>query len=101
MSPLTLTVLRDAGVNVFGHPVQWLCTKSLVNQFGHPAYQHRLTDLTLLAKRLKMPQWENNAINALENRWTLERGIIKVKTLEYAYANTAKGDLLRKDIVDV
>jgi hypothetical protein len=92
--------LTDVDPEVFGLFVQWLYTKSLLNKYGQPAYQHRLIGLWVLAKRLFMAQLQNDAINMLDERRILEN-CIQVKSLRFVYENTEIGDALRRYLVDV
>lgn len=55
--------------------------------------------LWILAKRLEMPELQNDAIDMLEMRRRME-GMVQEKTLGYVYSNTGKGDKLRLYLVD-
>jgi hypothetical protein len=50
---------------MFGLFVQWLYTQLLLDKYGQPAYQHQLIRLWVLAKRLSMPNLQNDSINTL------------------------------------
>ncbi|TVY84229.1 hypothetical protein LSUE1_G000532 [Lachnellula suecica] len=96
----TPRILADVDVDVFGLLVQWLYTQSLLNSKKEPAYQHRLMALWVLANRLEIPALMNDAINMLEERRRMEN-TVQMKTLGYVYANTVKGDALRRYLMEV
>lgn len=98
-STATPAVLADVDVDVFGLLIQWIYTRSLLNQIQQPAYQHRLMALWVLAKRLEMPELQNDAVDMLEQRRRIGESI-QEKTFSFVYSNTVPGDKLRLYLVD-
>jgi hypothetical protein len=93
--------LEDIDLDVFGLFIQWIYSQKVTNEEGEPAFQHQLMQLWVLAERLNMPALQNDAIDGIQARRLVMGEEFQTKTFNYIYANTIKGAMLRKYLVDI